>query len=71
MASVGVNLLLQIIKLREHPKAISTKQGGGVTDLVAQVMTRGMVKSKLMHERKWVIRSQAPDPLVAGVQFID
>ena len=23
-------------------------------------MTRGMVKSKLMHERKWIIRSQAP-----------
>jgi len=27
---------------------------------VAQVMTRGMVKSKLMYERKWAIRSQAP-----------
>ena len=27
--------------------------------IVAQVMTRGMVKSKWMHERKWVIRSQA------------
>ena len=24
-------------------------------------MTRGMVKSKLMHERKWVIRSQVPN----------
>jgi hypothetical protein len=31
-----------------------------VTYLVAQVMTRGMVKSELMHERKWAIRSQAP-----------
>lgn len=33
-----------------------------VTYFVAQAMTRGMVKSKLMHERKWVIRSQAPLP---------
>lgn len=30
------------------------------TYFVAQVMTRGMVKSKLMYERKWVIRSQVP-----------
>jgi len=30
------------------------------THLVAQVMTRGMVKSRLMHEKKWAIRSQAP-----------
>ncbi len=31
-----------------------------VTQFVAQVMTRGMVKSKLIYESKWVIRSQAP-----------
>jgi hypothetical protein len=30
------------------------------THLVAQVMTRGKVKSKLITERKWVIRSQPP-----------
>ena len=33
-----------------------------VRHLVAQAMTRGMVKSKLMHERKWEIRSQPPLP---------
>jgi len=27
---------------------------------VAQVMTRGMVKSKSIYVSKWVIRSQAP-----------
>jgi len=27
---------------------------------VAQVMTRGMVKSRLIHVNEWVIRSQAP-----------
>jgi len=31
-----------------------------VTQFAAQVMTRGMVKSKLIYESKWVIRSQAP-----------
>jgi hypothetical protein len=30
-------------------------------------MTRGIVKSRLMYERKWVIRSQAP----FGERFID
>jgi hypothetical protein len=30
------------------------------TRLMAQVMTRGKVKSKLISERKWVICSQAP-----------
>jgi hypothetical protein len=31
-----------------------------VTFIMAQVMTRGMVKYRLMYERKWEIRSQAP-----------
>jgi len=42
-----------------------------VTQFVAQVMTRGMVKSKLIHVSEWVIRSQAPLLKINGVQFID
>jgi len=43
--AVGVNLLLYTIKLREHPKAI-LNQADEVTQFAAQVITRGMVKSR-------------------------
>jgi len=42
-----------------------------VTYLMAQVMTRGMVKSTqiIIIYDKWVIRSQVP--IILGMQFID
>ena len=39
-------------------KIFQPSENGNI--LVAQVMTRGMVKSKFMYKRKWVIRSQPP-----------
>ena len=38
--------------------------------LGAQVMTRGIVKSRLMHEKKWMGNLQ-PSSILYGERFID